>query len=917
MDNDKNMGERRSWQSSRRRYDSISDDTDSDSSRSHKRTRKTYDSDSISSSSSSYISRRRSRSRSVLSSISQSSSGILSSADDSLSDSETSITSEERRDRRKSSSRESYDRSRRTSQKVTPSPEEVRHRSHSAPLAGLHPVPIPAEAVENFPSPVLEPEPSVAHPTDEALDASRKGLAQNLRTTHAVLMQYGLLNADGLPFPISSENLAQYIDIQSERMGRGEIQLSSLKWYLHSMRRMHIENGWEWDGVRKTSLVVAAWETAKKLSHQGKRIRAMQGAPPRKRGKKGSLNDVNAPPLKPEPVRLSAPSASLDIPGSSGTPTERARKLAQLGTLVARDEITTVPAAGSTVKTKGRSKDALSRLAEEERPIDVGQPVPHKHTPTTSGGSSLLSDGDDVAGSGSDVTSEDGDHTTRTGPAGTDPSPRSKHIGLPSDSVTMPRGVKLWNRRDGSAKDAAPGSAYPPRAPSASPGRRSKGTMQSLTDRPVLSHRASSKGDGERPAVAGRYMPDHMEFSSRHGSFDYAHRTGFEEDDGKGARRGGFPYPSILLGKRSSSSFDQSIPGICNDELDAIIREARSSLDTWSRESGTTSRSRTRSGAESRSGSARPWLPRAQGYSPYPYYSQPDVSPSNDVGASDTGESHRRPTSSSDARPTPYSHPNHYDPAAWRNPYPYSHPYAPPHHPYPQEHRPPLHSEISAGSNSTGVTSQDSVVFPQGEVDTRRPHDPVRRYSMRSDSPHSPSSTRRRSSFGWPPQDGNAHPYYPYPHYGHGYLPPPPPPGWPSYPPPTASGHYPGPHPPWPSDYDGRGHVEERDGGHGHDETMLNRAPSVRSAPRPSPDKQAQRYAQPQKTGSEPKDILLLPPAIIPKKRGRPSKKDLAERERNQALGVVPAAVKRKPGRPRKHPPVEFHEGGGEGVGMD
>ncbi|KAJ3176107.1 hypothetical protein HDU87_005483 [Geranomyces variabilis] len=113
--------------------------------------------------------------------------------------------------------------------------------------------------------------------TDQT-DASRKGLAQNLRTTHSVLIQFGLVNSDGQPFPISAENLSSYIDIQAERMRRGAIQFSSLNWYLHSMRKLHNENNWEWDAVRKAPIVTKAWNAAKALTVEAATVRATKRA---------------------------------------------------------------------------------------------------------------------------------------------------------------------------------------------------------------------------------------------------------------------------------------------------------------------------------------------------------------------------------------------------------------------------------------------------------------------------------------------------------------------------------------------------------------------------------------------------------------------------------------------------------------
>ncbi|KAJ3004262.1 hypothetical protein HKX48_001351, partial [Thoreauomyces humboldtii] len=104
-------------------------------------------------------------------------------------------------------------------------------------------------------------------------ESSRKGLAQNLRTAQAVFIQYGLVNADGQPFPVSPDNLAEYIEVQTDRMRKGTIQFSSLNWYLHSMRKLHVENGWDWDNVRKAPVVTVAFEAAKALASQAATVR--------------------------------------------------------------------------------------------------------------------------------------------------------------------------------------------------------------------------------------------------------------------------------------------------------------------------------------------------------------------------------------------------------------------------------------------------------------------------------------------------------------------------------------------------------------------------------------------------------------------------------------------------------------------
>ncbi|TPX69474.1 hypothetical protein SpCBS45565_g02430 [Spizellomyces sp. 'palustris'] len=125
---------------------------------------------------------------------------------------------------------------------------------------------------------LLKDSPPPGQQPTEANENSRKGLAQNLRTTHSVLVEHGLVNKDGNPFPVSASSLSQYIGLQAERMRRGEIQFSSLNWYLHSMRKLHNENGWEWDSVRKHPTVVEAWNAAKALTTEAAAVRARQRA---------------------------------------------------------------------------------------------------------------------------------------------------------------------------------------------------------------------------------------------------------------------------------------------------------------------------------------------------------------------------------------------------------------------------------------------------------------------------------------------------------------------------------------------------------------------------------------------------------------------------------------------------------------
>ncbi|KAJ3180618.1 hypothetical protein HDU85_004022 [Gaertneriomyces sp. JEL0708] len=136
--------------------------------------------------------------------------------------------------------------------------------------------------------------------SDELSEAARKGLAQNLRTTHAVLVESNLVNPNGDPFPISAENLAHYIDLQMDRMRRGEIQFSSLNWYVHSMRKLHEENGWEWEDVRNDPVVVEKWNAAKSLMNEAAAVRARARAAKEMQARKGvagnGVHGMHRPP---------------------------------------------------------------------------------------------------------------------------------------------------------------------------------------------------------------------------------------------------------------------------------------------------------------------------------------------------------------------------------------------------------------------------------------------------------------------------------------------------------------------------------------------------------------------------------------------------------------------------------------------
>lgn len=60
---------------------------------------------------------------------------------------------------------------------------------------------------------------------------------RNVQTIASVFIEKGYLNEDGSVFPISPENLVKYIEFQTSRMEQKSFSISSLNWYLQSLRR--------------------------------------------------------------------------------------------------------------------------------------------------------------------------------------------------------------------------------------------------------------------------------------------------------------------------------------------------------------------------------------------------------------------------------------------------------------------------------------------------------------------------------------------------------------------------------------------------------------------------------------------------------------------------------------------------------
>jgi hypothetical protein len=89
---------------------------------------------------------------------------------------------------------------------------------------------------------------------------------RNLQSLILVCLENQYLNPDGSPLPLSPENLTQYIDYQISRMEAGQISLSSLNWYLQSLRKYYMESGLDWESLRQTESVKMAMGRARKIA---------------------------------------------------------------------------------------------------------------------------------------------------------------------------------------------------------------------------------------------------------------------------------------------------------------------------------------------------------------------------------------------------------------------------------------------------------------------------------------------------------------------------------------------------------------------------------------------------------------------------------------------------------------------------
>jgi hypothetical protein len=89
---------------------------------------------------------------------------------------------------------------------------------------------------------------------------------RNVQTITSVFIEKGYLNDDGSVFPISPENLVKYISYQTSRMELKSFSISSLNWYLQSLRRFSLDTGLEWETLRQSEIVKNAMTRARKIA---------------------------------------------------------------------------------------------------------------------------------------------------------------------------------------------------------------------------------------------------------------------------------------------------------------------------------------------------------------------------------------------------------------------------------------------------------------------------------------------------------------------------------------------------------------------------------------------------------------------------------------------------------------------------
>ena len=99
---------------------------------------------------------------------------------------------------------------------------------------------------------------------------------RNVQTITSVFIEKGYLNQDGTVFPISPENLVKYIEFQTSRMEAKSFSISSLNWYLQSLRRYSLDTGLEWETLRQSEIVKTAMTRARKIASDLKKKESME-----------------------------------------------------------------------------------------------------------------------------------------------------------------------------------------------------------------------------------------------------------------------------------------------------------------------------------------------------------------------------------------------------------------------------------------------------------------------------------------------------------------------------------------------------------------------------------------------------------------------------------------------------------------
>jgi hypothetical protein len=59
-------------------------------------------------------------------------------------------------------------------------------------------------------------------------------------------------------------------------MEAGQLSISSLNWYLQSLRRYCLDNSMEWEGIRQTEGVRIAMAKARKIAAESKRKKELE-----------------------------------------------------------------------------------------------------------------------------------------------------------------------------------------------------------------------------------------------------------------------------------------------------------------------------------------------------------------------------------------------------------------------------------------------------------------------------------------------------------------------------------------------------------------------------------------------------------------------------------------------------------------